>query len=158
MACLLLWIGTHLLAGEDEAKPDEEGREGTGYGTLLAAVRTILLADLVMSLDNVIAVAAAARGNPLLLVLGLGLSIPLVIFGSTVMIRLMERFPVIVLLGAGIIGWVAGDTIAGDSALRQVVADLPWLRHVASVAGALGVLALGHAMNRRALARQAPTA
>jgi YjbE family integral membrane protein len=152
---LLLWIGTHLLAGEDEAKPDEAGREGAGYGTMFAAVRTILLADLVMSLDNVIAVAAAARGNPLLLVLGLGLSIPLVIFGSTVMIRLMERFPVIVLLGAGIIGWVAGDTIAGDSALRQVVADLPWLRQVASVAGALGVLALGHAMNRRALARQA---
>lgn len=67
---------------------------------MFAAVRTILLADLVMSLDNVIAVAAAAQGNMLLLILGLAISIPLVIFGSTLMIKLMERFPIIIMLGA----------------------------------------------------------
>ncbi len=85
--CLLLWIGFQLLTdnddGEGEAKPN---------GGLMAAVRTILIADLVMSLDNVIAVAAAAQGNMVLLILGLAISIPLVIFGSTLMIKLMERF------------------------------------------------------------------
>ncbi len=78
---------------------------------MMAAVRTILLADLVMSLDNVIAVAAAAQGSMVLLVLGLAISIPLVIFGSTLMIKLMERFPIIVMLGAALIGWVGGETI-----------------------------------------------
>ena len=78
---------------------------------MMAAVRTILLADLVMSLDNVIAVAAAAQGSMVLLILGLAISIPLVIFGSTLMIKLMERFPIIVMLGAALIGWVGGETI-----------------------------------------------
>lgn len=73
---------------------------------IVAAVGTILLADLVMSLDNVIAVAAVAKGDSLLLILGLGISIPLVVFGSTLMIRLAERFPIIVLVGATLIGWV----------------------------------------------------
>jgi YjbE family integral membrane protein len=100
---LLLWIGLQLLRVEDE-----DGGEAREYGTLLAAVHTILLADLVMSLDNVVAVAAAAQGSMVLLVLGLAISIPLVIFGSTLMIKLMERFPIIVMLGAALIGWVGG--------------------------------------------------
>jgi YjbE family integral membrane protein len=91
---LLLWIGVQLLG-------DEDGRRRIqGNGSLMAAIRTILIADLVMSLDNVIAVAAAAKGSMVLLVLGLAISIPLVIFGSTLMIKLMERFPIIVMLGA----------------------------------------------------------
>lgn len=146
---LLLWIGTQLLSGDEEG--EGEGRE---YGSLLGAVRTILLADLVMSLDNVIAVAAAAQGSLVLLVLGLALSIPLVIFGSTLMIRLMERFPVIVLFGAALIGWVAGETIAGDIILQDFSADLPWLHYVAAAAGALFVLLIGHELQRRALAQQ----
>ena len=88
--CLLLWIGFQLLSDDEE----EEGESKT-YGSLMAAVRTILIADLVMSLDNVIAVAAAAQGTVVLLVLGLAISIPLVIFGSTLMIKLMECFPII---------------------------------------------------------------
>ena len=98
---LLLWIGVQLLGDEDEG--DGVAKE---HGSLTAAVRTILIADLVMSLDNVIAVAAAAQGNMVLLILGLAISIPLVIFGSTLMIKLMERFPVIVVVGAALIGWV----------------------------------------------------
>lgn len=90
---LLLWIGVGLLKAEDE----EENSGGVAGQGMMAAVRTILLADLVMSLDNVIAVAAAAGGDMLLLILGLAISIPLVIFGSTLMIKLMERFPVIVI-------------------------------------------------------------
>jgi YjbE family integral membrane protein len=90
-----------------------------------AAIRTILIADLVMSLDNVIAVAATAQGNMVLLILGLAISIPLVIFGSTLMIKLMERFPVIVTLGAALIGWVGGETIVNDNLLHGYTKPIP---------------------------------
>ena len=136
--CLLLWIGYQLL-GSDE---DDAGEAKT-YGSLMAAVRTILLADLVMSLDNVIAVAAAAHGSILLLVLGLAVSIPLVIFGSTLMIKLMERFPVIVLLGAALIGWVGGETIANDTALHGYAMAHPYLHYIAAALGAALVVGAG---------------
>ena len=110
---------------------------------MMAAIRTILLADLVMSLDNVIAVAAAAGGNMLLLILGLAISIPLVIFGSTLMIKLMERFPVIVVLGAALLGWVAGETITSDHVLEPLVHAHPWLHYAAAAAGALLVVGIG---------------
>jgi YjbE family integral membrane protein len=140
---LLLWIGVQLLG-------DEEGEgEAKEYGTLMAAVRTILIADLVMSLDNVIAVAAAAKGSLTLLILGLAISIPLVIFGSTLMIKLMERFPIIVVLGAALIGWVGGETMAGDAVLKDVLAANPWLHYAAAAAGAALVVGLGKAMQAR---------
>lgn len=142
--CLLLWIGFQLLSDGD----DEEGESRT-YGSLMAAVRTILIADLVMSLDNVIAVAAAAQGSTTLLVLGLAISIPLVIFGSTMMIKLMERFPLIVVLGAALIGWVAGETIAGDTALQGLVAAHPSLHYVAAALGAILVVGGGKLWQRR---------
>ena len=136
--CLLLWIGLQLLSNNEE----DEGEEKS-YSTLMAAVRTILIADLVMSLDNVIAVAAAAHGSTLLLVLGLAISIPLVIFGSTLMIKLMERFPVIVVFGAGLIGWVGGETIMNDNALKDVLTVHPMLHYVAAAAGAALVVGIG---------------
>ncbi|RZJ50622.1 MAG: TerC family protein [Acidovorax sp.] len=136
--CLLLWIGFQLLSDDEE----DEGESKT-YGSLMAAVRTILIADLVMSLDNVIAVAAAAHGNVVLLVLGLAISIPLVIFGSTLMIKLMERFPVIVLLGAALIGWVGGETIANDAALHGYAVAHPSLHYVAAALGAALVVGAG---------------
>ena len=141
---LLLWIGVQLMSEEEEA----EG-ESKAHGSMMAAVRTILIADLVMSLDNVIAVAAAAKGDTLLLILGLAISIPLVIFGSTIMIRLMERFPIIVTLGAALIGWVGGETIASDVALRDFTQANPWLHYAAAAGGALGVIALGKLLQRR---------
>ncbi|MBV7430684.1 MULTISPECIES: TerC family protein [unclassified Acidovorax] len=143
--CLLLWIGFQLLSDDEE----EEG-ESKAYGSLMAAVRTILIADLVMSLDNVIAVAAAAHGNVLLLVLGLAISIPLVIFGSTLMIKLMERFPAIVLMGAALIGWVGGETIANDAALHGYVVAHPSLHYVAAALGALLVVGAGKFWPHRA--------
>lgn len=142
--CLLLWIGLQLLTGEE----DDEG-ESKGHGSMMVAIRTILIADLVMSLDNVIAVAATAQGNMVLLILGLAISIPLVIFGSTLMIKLMERFPVIITLGAALIGWVGGETIVHDTMLRDVVAGNGWLVHAAAVAGALFVLFVGRWLKRR---------
>ena len=135
---LLLWIGVQLLG-------DEEDGEGHVKETssLLSAVKTILIADLVMSLDNVIAVAAAAKGSMLLLILGLAISIPLVIFGSTLMIKLMERFPVIVTFGAALIGWVGGETIVSDVALSSVTAANPWLHYAGAASGATLVVGAG---------------
>lgn len=142
---LLLWIGLQLLGDEEE-----DNGEAKEYGTLAAAVRTILIADLVMSLDNVIAVAAAAQGSMVLLVLGLAISIPLVIFGSTLMIKLMERFPIIVMIGAALIGWVGGETIVNDVSLRDVLAANPWLHYAAAAAGAALVVAVGRMLQKRA--------
>ncbi|EER60357.1 Integral membrane protein TerC [Acidovorax delafieldii 2AN] len=141
--CLLLWIGLQLLSDDG----DEEG-ESKSYGNLMAAVRTILIADLVMSLDNVIAVAAAAHGNLVLLVLGLAISIPLVIFGSTLMIKLMERFPVIVVLGAALIGWVGGETIVSDASLHDFALAHPALHYIAAALGAAFVVGVGKLLPR----------
>lgn len=142
---LLLYIGVQLLSEEE----DGEG-ESKEYGSMFAAVRTILIADLVMSLDNVIAVAAAAQGNTTLLILGLAISIPLVIFGSTLMIKLMERFPIIVMLGAALIGWVGGETIAGDVVLHDIVTATPWLHYAAATVGAVFVVLFGRWLQSRA--------
>ncbi len=141
---LLLYIGVQLLSEDDD-----EGGHGSEGGGLMAAVRTILIADVVMSLDNVIAVAAAAKGSNLLLMIGLAISIPLVIFGSSLMIRLMERFPIIVTLGAALIGWVGGETIVSDVALKEIAMENPWLHYVAAAAGAIFVVLLGRALQKR---------
>ena len=141
---LMLWIGVQLLSEQEEG----EG-EAKEHGSLMAAVRTILIADLVMSLDNVIAVAAAAKGSMTLLILGLAISIPMVIFGSTLMIKLMERFPIIVTLGAALIGWVGGETIVSDVALKDFALANPWLHYVGAAAGAAFVVLLGRALQKR---------
>jgi YjbE family integral membrane protein len=139
---LLLWIGVQLLGDED----DGDGNTDARHGSLMAAVRTILIADLIMSVDNVIAVAAAAKGSTVLLAIGLALSIPLVIFGSTLMIRLMARFPFIVTLGAAMIGWVGGETIVSDVIFRDSVSAAPWLHFGGPAAGAALVIMLGTAL------------
>jgi len=110
---LLFWIGIKLLIPED-GDPDIKAHDH-----LMSAIRTILIADLVMSLDNVIAVAAAAGGSVTLLVLGLAISIPLVVFGATLLVNLMDRFPIIITIGAGLIGWVAGEMLVTDIALQS---------------------------------------
>ena len=141
---LLLWIGVQLLSEEE----DGEGHVKE-TSTLASAVKTILIADLVMSLDNVIAVAAAAKGSMLLLILGLAISIPLVIFGSTLMIKMMERFPVLVIVGAGLIGWVGGETIVGDVALKSITAVYPWMHYAGAACGATLVVSLGKWLSSR---------
>ena len=111
-AILLVYIGVDLLKGEDDG--DGEGQEISG---MLAAIRTILIADLVMSLDNVLAVAAAAKGNLPLLILGLLVSIPLIIFGATLLTKVMERFPIIITIGAALLGFLAGEMLLTDPAV-----------------------------------------
>lgn len=106
---LLLWIGMKLAVGEDDG-----GHEIESSDKLWHAVRTIAIADAVMSLDNVIAIAAAAGGNIWLFVFGLLLSIPLIIFGSTLLSSIMDRFPIIIWAGAALLGWIAGEMIIKD--------------------------------------------
>ena len=139
---LLLWIGAQLLSNEEEGED-----EGNVQSNLMTAVRTILIADLVMSLDNVIGVAAAAKGDQVLLILGLAISIPLVIFGSSMMIKLMERFPIIITLGAALIGWVGGETVASD--LRDFANENHWFHMTSAAAGAAIVLIWGRWMQQK---------
>ena len=131
---LLFWIALKLLTPEEA---DGDGIEN--HNTLAGAIRTILIADLVMSLDNVLAVAAAAKGDNLLLMLGLGISIPLVIFGSTVILRLMDRFPIIITVGAAILGYVAGEMLVTEPAL----AGYPLLQEGGWLHGALPLVSAG---------------
>ncbi len=138
-AVLLLWIAVKLLMPEDGG----EGRVDSS-DNLWAAIKTILIADLVMSLDNVIAVAAAAKGSLTLLVLGLAISIPLVIFGATMLMKVMDRFPVIITIGAGLLGWVSGDMAATDPVVKGWVdANAAWLHWAAPAAGAVFVITAG---------------
>jgi len=122
---------------------------------LWAAIRTILVADLVMSVDNVLAVAAAADSGPpesrlLLLIIGLGLSIPLIIFGSQLLLGVMERFPVIITLGAALLGFVAGEMLVSDQATEAFFQGLGRpVTVLIEAAGAVGVVLIGQWLARR---------
>jgi YjbE family integral membrane protein len=159
-AALLVWIGVKLLA------PDPEDDHGNIQASdkLLAAVKTIIVADLVMSIDNVIAIAGAAQGasdhhQMPLVIFGLLVSIPIIVWGSQLVIKLMDRFPMIITLGGMLLGWIAGTMVLSDPALvsPDTLAWMPKiapvgdaLKYGAGAAGALLVLALGKWM----LARQ----
>jgi YjbE family integral membrane protein len=165
---LLLWIGMKLAVGDDGGGHEIESSEN-----LWRAVRTIAIADAVMSLDNVIAIAAAAGGNVWLFIFGLLLSIPLIVFGSTLLSSIMERFPIIVWAGAALLGWIAGEMIVSDPfvltwlqgfnpayVVTEMVSDghggsvsalkpVGWLFYGAACVGALSVQLLGLAFKRR---------
>lgn len=144
-AILLVYIGVDLLKGEDEE--DGNGKEING---MIAAIRTILIADLVMSLDNVLAVAAAAKGNLPLLVLGLLVSIPLIIFGATLLTKVMERFPIIITVGAALLGFLAGEMLLTDPAVvTRFGAMSEQTVTFAGVVGAVIVVSLGTYLTRR---------
>ncbi|RKP58982.1 TerC family protein [Pararobbsia silviterrae] len=144
---LLLYIGIRLL------QPDDAERgEVAAADRLLSAIRTIIVADLVMSIDNVVAIAGAAENAPphhriYLVILGLLVSIPLVVGGSTLLLRLIERFPVIVLGGAGLLGWIAGGLIVDDPFIDR----FDWLQsdlaaYLSSAVGAALVVGVGLAI------------
>ena len=149
-ALLLFWIGVQLLIPEDA---DEDGIQAHSH--LWSAIRTILIADLVMSLDNVIGVAAAADGAPpesrlLLLILGLGMSIPLIIFGSQLLLTVMEKYPVIITLGAALLGFVAGEMLVSDRAVEPLFGSMGGASTtVVELAGAVGVVLVGQWLARR---------
>ena len=142
-ACLLLWIGVSLLKGEDG------DAELEGHSNLAAAIKTIVVADLVMSLDNVIGVAAAAKGNVVLLVVGLAVSIPLIIYGSTLILKLMDRFPIIITIGAALLGWVAGEMAFSDPILKTWADGHHSLHLIPPILCAMLVVAAGKWMQSR---------
>ena len=140
----LLWIGASMLdSGGDEENID-------AHSNLAAAIKTIIIADFIMSLDNVLGVAAAAKGNVVLLVVGVVISIPLIIFGSQMILKLMGRFPVIITLGAGLLGWVAGEMLVTDSAVAGWIdSSAAYLHYVVPTAGIFVVIAFGKWLGSR---------
>ncbi len=144
-AILLVYIGVDLLSAEEEE--DGSAKEINSLG---AAIRTILIADLVMSLDNVLAVAAAAKGDLPLLVLGLLVSIPLIVFGATLLTKVMERFPIIITIGAALLGFLAGEMLLTDPAVTtHLGAASEQTVTFGGVLGAVLVVALGTYLTKR---------
>jgi YjbE family integral membrane protein len=151
-AMLLLWIGTNLLQPE----PDHNGHEIAANTTLLGAIRTIIIADAVMSLDNVVAIAGAARDSISLVVIGLIVSVPIIVWGSKLVMKLMDRFPVIVVIGAGLLGWIAGGMSVTDAASKEWVnANAAFLQWLAPIFGALLVIVTGKWLATRTRAKTA---
>lgn len=141
-AALLIWIAVKLLVPEEH---DEHGIQA--HSSMWKAVQTIAIADLVMSLDNVIAVAAAAKGDPGLIIFGLLVSIPFVVFGSAMLMKIIDRFPILVWAGAALLGWIAGEIFVKDSGIIGIFGQLPHIP--AAVLGAALVVGVGYVLRRR---------
>ena len=147
---LLVWIAVKLMLPEEA-----DGHDIKASGNLWGAVKTIIIADFVMSLDNVIAVAGAAHGSLPLLLFGLAVSIPLIVWSSQLILHWMERWPSIVLFGAALLGYVAGQMIFSDPGVIGLLPPLPaWSAKVAGVIGAVLVVGVGRWLEQRILARQ----
>lgn len=143
-ALLLVWIGIKLIAPEEE---DEHGGIQSS-DKLWGAIKTIIVADLVMSVDNVIAIAGAAQSageqhQLPLVIFGLLVSIPIIVWGSQLVLKLMDRFPIIILFGGMLLGWIAGTMAHGDPALVAYIPQDRAVHYAMGVAGALLVLAIG---------------
>jgi len=145
-ALLLLYIGVHLLVPDDD-----DGKPEIAASThLLAAIRTIIIADAVMSLDNVIAIAGAADGHIGLVALGIAISVPIIVWGSKLVMALMDRYPIVILLGGALLGWIAGGLWIDDRALDMLQQRLPpWSEYAFAALGALLVVVLGRTLASR---------
>lgn len=151
-ALLLFWIGIKLLQPEDDGHENIEGAT-----TLAGAIKTIVIADAVMSLDNVIAVAGAAKGEMGLVVFGILISIPIIVWGSKFVLKLMDRFPVVITLGAALLGWIGGGMFVTDVTVKNNFPDLPsWLHYATGAAGAALVVVVGTLLAKRAQAAAKP--
>lgn len=149
-AALLVWIGVKLLAPDDE----DEHSNIQSSDKLWAAVKTVILADLVMSVDNVIAIAGAATGaggqhQLPLVIFGLLVSIPIIVWGSQLVLKLMDRFPWVITLGGMLLGWIAGTMAVSDPAVKPWISQDVSISYIAGVAGALIVLAIGWALTSK---------
>ncbi len=144
-AVLLIWIGVKLLQPESEG--DHEIDAST---TLLGAIKTIIVADAVMSLDNVIAIAGAAKDDIGLVVFGLVISVPIIVWGSQLVMRMMDRYPVTIMIGAGLLGWIAGDMTVTDVVTKDWVDEqAKYLHWAAPAASALLVIVTGKMLAAR---------
>ncbi|HEY0293934.1 MAG TPA: TerC family protein [Bordetella sp.] len=148
-AALLLWIGVKLM------QSDEEGHEVRAGASIMGAVKTIIVADFVMSLDNVIAIAGAAESGGDthqvgLVAFGLLVSVPIIVWGSTLVLKLIDRFPIVVTLGAALLGWIAGGMAIDDAFLVSRIGEQPAaVKITAEICGAVLVVLLGRWMARR---------
>ena len=154
-AVLLLWIGVTLLLPEDEGDHTISSSD-----KLWAAVKTVIIADLVMSVDNVLAIAGAAQGahqdhQLALVIFGLLVSIPIIVGGSQLVLKLMERFPAVITLGAMLLGWIAGQMAYSDPALKPYLPEGGYWGYVVAAAGALLVLVVGKVLLARRKSAQA---
>lgn len=137
---LLLWIGVKLLTPEE----DEDHCSISASESLLGAIKTVVIADAVMSIDNVVAVAGAAHGNLTLVIFGIVISIPIIVWGSKLLLKLMESLPSVVTIGAGLLGWIAGEMIISDAQVSQwITTDHSWYHYLASTVGAITVIGTG---------------
>lgn len=151
-AALLIYIGIKLLVPDRDDEP-----EVAASAHLLTAIRTIIVADAVMSLDNVIAIAGAADGRIGLVALGIAISVPIIVWGSKLVLALMDRYPIVILIGGALLGWIAGGLWIEDPALHRWVASWPaWSHTISSVAGALLVTVAGLTLARRQRALAGP--
>ncbi len=151
-AVLLAWIAIKLVIPND----GDDGHEIDASDSLVGAIKTIIIADLVMSLDNVLAVAGAAKDSWALIVFGLLVSIPIIVYCSTLVLKLMDRFPWIIILGGGLLGWIAAGMAIHDVAVRDWVStNWPWAEYTLPAAGALVVMAIGWYLARAAAASKA---
>jgi len=149
-AALLIWIGVKLITPHDE---DAHGNIQAS-DKLWSAVKTVIVADLVMSIDNVIAIAGAAQNageqhQMALVIFGLVVSIPIIVWGSQIVLKLMDRFPVIILLGGMLLGWIAGGMFQTDPMLKDLIPQERSWHYALGAAGALLVLAIGQALKAR---------
>lgn len=143
---LLFWIGIKLML------PDHDDEHGNidGGTTLMAAIKTIVVADAVMSLDNVIAVAGASHGSMVLVTFGILVSIPIVVWGSKLVLTLMDRFPVVITLGAALLGWIAGGMLLSDKATPEALSKgIPYAHYLFAAAGAVLVVVVGKWLGSR---------
>ena len=153
-SAMLIWIGVKLLVAEDEGDDGKVEEKAT----LAAAIRTIIIADMIMSLDNVLAMAAAAKGHTWMLIAGLVITVPVILFGSALLMKLMERFPIVVIIGAALIGWVAGEMVISDPAIKDWVdANASFLHTASPIACAAFVIAAGKLLERTHAKRRSET-
>ena len=149
-AVLLLWIGVKLLVPEDDDHGDLKASD-----KLLGAIKTIIVADFVMSVDNVIGIAGAAQGagheghQMPLVIFGLLVSIPIIVWGSTMVLKLMDRFPIIITAGGMLLGWIAGTLAVSDPAVQPYLPDTEFNHYAVAVVGAMLVLTLGTLLAKR---------
>jgi YjbE family integral membrane protein len=143
-ALLLVWIAIKLLVEDDEANEQQHA-----HANLFGAIKTIIIADVIMSLDNTLAIAGVANGDQMQVIIGLVLSIPLIVFGSTAIMSLMDRFPIIVYIGAGLIAWTSGEMIDSDKAMQPYLPNIfigtPYLAILLTI----GVISYGWWYNKK---------
>ncbi len=151
-AILLIWIGIKLLQPESEGEHEIDAST-----TLLGAIKTIIVADAVMSLDNVIAIAGAAKDDLSLVIFGLVISVPIIVWGSQLVMKIMDRYPITIAIGAGLLGWIAGDMVVTDVVTKEWVnMQAQYLHWVAPATAAVLVILVGKVMAARQQAKVKP--